>query len=66
MSSSPAEQALANQNSEPSAPAVELMADELVALIEEFETAIIRGDIPAGFSVRVAEIRETAEGLIDG
>jgi len=44
---------------------VEAVADQLLALLEEFEAALSRGRIPATFAERLSDLRHTAERLID-
>jgi hypothetical protein len=48
-----------------SAAEIEAVATELVALVEEFEAAIRGGHVPPAFAERLAELRQTAERLMD-
>jgi len=48
-----------------SAPEIEAVANELVALVEKFKGRISGGQIPAEFAERLAELRQAAERLID-
>ena len=41
------------------------MADQLVALLEEFEAALSEGRIPWTLAERLTDLRHTAEKLID-
>jgi hypothetical protein len=52
-------------NLPPGASTIELLADELVTLLEEFEAAISQGDVPHAFAARLDRIRRDAEKLID-
>jgi len=38
-------------------------ADQLVALVDEFEAALSEGHVPPAFAKRLAQLRETAERL---
>ena len=44
---------------------IEAVADQLVALLEEFEEALGEGSVPSAFAERLSELRHTAERLID-
>jgi hypothetical protein len=44
---------------------IEVVADQLVALLEEFEAAVSEGYVPPALAVRLTELRHTAERLID-
>jgi hypothetical protein len=48
-----------------SAAEIEAVATELVALVQEFEAAIRGGHVPPAFAERLAELRQTAERLMD-
>jgi hypothetical protein len=65
MSTCPDEQESMRHYRDALASDIEAVADELVALVEEFEAEISRGHVPAAFSERLAELRQTAEHLID-
>jgi len=43
---------------------MEAVAEQLVALVEEFEAALCEGHVPPAFAERLAELRQTAERLI--
>jgi hypothetical protein len=53
------------QDREDVASEIEAVADELVALVEEFEASISKGNVPPAFAKRLAHLRQTAERLID-
>ena len=65
MSTSPKEQDSTRHNGDASAYDIEAVANELLGLFDEFEAEISRGHVPRAFAERLAEIRQTAEGLID-
>jgi len=65
MSTSPNERDSTRHNGDPSAYDIEAVANELLGLFDEFEAEISRGRVPRAFAERLAEIRQTAEGLID-
>lgn len=65
MSTSPDEREPTRHYGDPSASEIEAVANELVALVEEFEAEISSGDVPPAFAERLAELRQTAERLID-
>ena len=44
---------------------IEALADKLIALVEEFEATISEGRVPPAFERRLAELRQSAERLID-
>jgi hypothetical protein len=44
---------------------IEGVADQLLALFEEFEAALCEGRVPSAFAERLVELRHTAERLID-
>ena len=48
---------------EPPARAIETIANDLFALIDELETTIRSGRVPAGFAKRLSRIRQAAERL---
>jgi len=43
---------------------MEVVAEQLIALVEEFEAALSEGHVPPAFSERLAQLRQTAERLI--
>jgi hypothetical protein len=43
---------------------VEAVAEQLVALVEEFEAALSEGHVPPAFAERLAELRQIAERTI--
>ena len=43
---------------------IEAVADQLVALVAEFEAALSEGYVPPEFLERLAQFRQTAERLI--
>ena len=43
---------------------METVADQLVALVEEFEAALSEGHVPPAFTERLAQVRQTVERLI--
>ena len=51
---------------DPDAPASEFeaVAEQLVALFEEFEAVLSDGHIPPAFTERLAQLRQTAKRLI--
>jgi len=42
---------------------IEAVAEQLVALVEEFEAALSEGHVPPAFAERLAQLRQTAERL---
>ena len=65
MSTSPDEQESTRHYGDASASEIEAVANDLVALVEEFEAGISGGHVPPAFAERLAELRQTAERLID-
>ena len=65
MSTSPKKQDSTRHNGDASAYDIEVVANELLGLFDEFEAEISQGHVPPAFAERLAEIRQTAEGLID-
>ena len=43
---------------------IEVLADDFVAFIEEFEAALGEGRVPTAFAERLAQLRQTADRLI--
>ena len=64
MSTSPDQQEPTDQYWGAPASEMEAVAEQLVALVEEFEAALSEGQIPPAFAERVAQLRQTAERLI--
>ena len=44
---------------------IEAVVDEFLALVEEQEARLSRGQVPPAFLMRLAELRQTTELLID-
>ena len=44
---------------------IEAVAEQLVILLKEFEAELSDGRVPLAFAERLAELRHTAERLID-
>ena len=44
---------------------IEALADQLVALFEEFEVELSEGRVPSAFAERLTELRHSAERLMD-
>ena len=65
MSAIPEQQAPTHDSPEPPASEMEAVARQLVALVAEFEAALSEGHVPPAFAERIAQLRQTAEGLID-
>jgi len=65
MSSSRRERTLVRRHEDWRASEIEGLADNLVALVEEFEATISQGRVPPAFAERLAKLRRTAERLID-
>lgn len=65
MSTSPDEQESTQHYWDASTSDIEAVADDLVALMEEFEAEISEGHLPDVFAKRLARLRQTAERLID-
>ena len=57
MSSSSNEQAPAHRHQDIRTSEIEALADNLVALVEEFETTISEGRVPPAFAERLAQLR---------
>ncbi len=64
MSTSPRQQEPTREPPEPPASEMEAVANQLVALVEEFEAALTEGHVPPAFAERLTELRQTAERLI--
>jgi hypothetical protein len=65
VSNSQEEQESAPGSRHVSAIKIEAVADELIALLEEFERTLSEGHVPPEFAERLAELRQTAERLIN-
>ena len=64
MSSTPNQQEPKRDAPESPASEVEAVAEQLVALVEEFEAALSEGHVPPAVAERLAQLRQTAERLI--
>ena len=64
MSSTPHQQEPPRDSPEPTAYEMEAVAEQLLALVEEFEAALSEGHVPPAFAERLAQLRQTAERLI--
>jgi hypothetical protein len=64
MSASPSQQGSEDRFRNAPGSEIEAVADELVTLVEELETAISEGHAPRGFANRLAQLRQTAEELV--
>ena len=64
MSMSPDQQEPRRVSTESAASEMEAIAEQLVALVEEFEAALSEGHVPPAFAERLAQLRQTAERLI--
>ena len=65
MNSSPDEQAPGRRDQDIRASEIEALADNLAALVKEFEATISEGRVPPDFAGRLAQLRRTAERLIE-
>jgi hypothetical protein len=63
MSSAPEGQGV-SQDRDARASEIEVLADDFVAFIEEFEAALSEGRVPPAFADRLARLLQTAERLI--
>jgi hypothetical protein len=64
MSTSPDQQGPTHDYGKSPASNVEAVAEQLVALVEEFEAALSEGHVPPAFAERLAELRQIAERTI--
>jgi hypothetical protein len=64
MSTSPDEQDPTRHCPDPPEAETEAVAAQLVALVEEFEAALIEGNVPPAFTERLGQLRQHAERLI--
>ena len=63
MSMSPDQQEPTRDYRDDPASDIEAVAEQLVALVEEFEAALSEGHVPPEFAERLAQLRKTAERL---
>jgi hypothetical protein len=54
----------ASHHQDPRASDIEVLADDFVAFIEEFEAALSEGRVPPAFVERLTQLLQTAERLI--
>ena len=54
----------ASRHQDARATGVEVLADDFVALVEEFEAALSEGKFPPAFAERLAQLLQSAERLI--
>ena len=64
MSSSPDQSLLLPRDEDVRLSEIEALADNLVALVDEFDASISKGRVPPAFAERLAELRQTVERLI--
>ena len=64
MSTSPDQQGPTHDYRESPTSRVDAVAEQLVALVEEFEAALSEGHVPRAFADRLAKLRKSAERLI--
>ena len=65
MSATPEQQEPRRDSWESAASDIEAVANQLVALFEEFEAALSEGHVPPAFTERLAQVRQTVERLIE-
>jgi len=65
MSTSPKEQESMHHHGGAWASKIEAVANELLALVEEFEAGFSSGHVPPAFAERLAHLRQTAESLVE-
>jgi hypothetical protein len=63
MSMSPDQQEPTRDYRDDPASDIETVAEQLVALVGEFEAALSEGHVPPAFAERLAQLRQTAERL---
>lgn len=63
MSATPDELEPARDDRDALACEVEALAEQLVALVEEFEAKLSEGQVPPAFAERLAQLRESAKWL---
>ena len=54
----------ASRNQDAHASEIEVLAEDLVALVDEFEAALSEGKAPSAFAERLAQLLQSAERLI--
>ena len=64
MTSSPGEPARRPGSQDTDPPDIDALAEDLIALVEEFETAISQGSLSPRFAERLAELRRATERLV--
>ena len=64
MSMAPDPQEPPRDHGDSTASGMEGVAEQLVALVEEFEAALSDGQVPPAFAERLARLRQAAERLI--
>ena len=64
MSTSPDQQVPTPDYRDAPASDIEAVAEQLVALVEEFEAALSEGHVPPAFAERLAQLRQSAKTLI--
>jgi hypothetical protein len=55
---------VASHHQDARASEIEVLADNFVAFVEEFEAALSEGHVPPAFAERLAQLLESAERLI--
>lgn len=63
MSSAPDKQAAGHPH-DALASEIEILADDFLAFVEDFEAALSEGHVPPAFAERLAQLRQSAEQLI--
>jgi hypothetical protein len=64
MSASPDEERPQPEYPDSSVAGVEAVAEQLIALVEEFEAQLTEGHVPPAFEERLSRLRDRAERLI--
>jgi hypothetical protein len=64
VSTSPDQQGSKHDYGKAPASEMEAVAEQLVSLVEEFESALREGHVPRAFADRLAKLRNTADRLI--
>jgi hypothetical protein len=65
MSAFPDEQQSVRSCRRSKASEIEAVADEFIALVEEFQAALSEGHFPPAFEQRLAQVRRDAQRLIE-